>query len=273
MSGAKLRVRAWGAISAVVLTLSAPAAAQYYYPANPAFPPPPPPTFGFMPLHEADAVVRSLGLNPVAPARPHGPVIFVDALGQEGSLVRVTIDRRTGRVRQIVRIGQGAPQIATAQPGYLYEGAEEEDGAPGYTGNAPGPYSPGPSVITREGIQAEDLPPPGTAREADITGSIPRTVRPGPVDPLLGVPEEFRGRARSAPPPRPAAKLAARTPDDAVPHTAPLPRPRPADVPAVAQRDPSPPAPPARGAGPAPAAPTKSDGSEAVQEFPVQPLE
>lgn len=208
----------------------------------PAYPPAPPAVFGMMQPEEADALVRSLGLTPLAPARLHGPVLIVDALGQEGSHVQVTVDRRSGRILQIVRIGHGAPQWATVPPGpgRMYESGYP---APGYVDDEDDlpPAGSGPRVITREGIEAEELPPPGAGprlvvREPDVTGSMPDAAATAPVDPLLGVPKEFRNRpARGAP----VRQQTAARPADSIPRVAPLPRPRPADAPSMAQDDPA----------------------------------
>ena len=275
MSRLNLHAMAFG-VGVATLFLTAPAGAQYYpsYPAYPA----PGPTFGVMPPHEADALVRSLGLTPIAEPRVHGPVILIHAIGREGSQVRVTVDRRTGRVRQIVRIGPSAPQVATIQPGSGYEEPDEMIPVPPRPApNAGYPYpsgAPGPQVITREGIQSENLPPPGgdprvIARDPDVTGTIPRAGAPMPVDPLIGVPPEFRNRpARTAP--AKDERVAARAPDEAARRVTPMPRPRPADAPTVAQRERTP-APPEI-SKPAPPAP-KAKPEQAPGEFPIQPLE
>lgn len=275
-----VRALAFGAISASAIAYSsAPVAAQLY----PVHPAPPPPAFGLMPPHEADALVRSLGLTPIAPPRAHGPVIFVNAVGQEGSQVRVTVDRRTGRVREIVRFGPAAPRIVGVQPGpgYVYDDYDDEDDLPPPYAQGPGPYS-GPQVITREEIQANELPPPGTGprvvtREPEYTGSVPPSAARRSVDPLLGVPPTFRNRPATGEAARAPGreKLAARTREPVVPNVAPLPRPRPADAPAVARRDSAAPAPtpPARtDADDAPAADETGQGEEA-EKYPVQPLE
>lgn len=254
------------AASAAVLI--APAAAEpgyrltQVYPAYPAYPSERP---AFR-RHHADAVVRSLGLTPMGPAERHGPVFVVHAMGQEGTPVQVTLDRRSGRVLQITRLGPGAPRIARVRPapppGYEPDGDEEigfpddEELPSGSPGNEPGyrgAPSDGPRVIRREGIRTEDLPPPGTGprvvtRDPDVTNSIPRALSQRPADPLLGVPKEFRGGVAPDRQDQTQQKLAARPPADASP---PLPRPRPADAPAVAQKDPV--APPAAKPQPSPA--------------------
>jgi hypothetical protein len=273
----RLRALALCAISIAGVTWSfAPASAQSYQL-------PPPPGFGLMPPEDADPLVRSLGLTPIAPPRAHGPVILIEAMGQEGSQVRVTVDRRSGRVRQIVRLVP--PQIATLERRPAYEPDDDERGffrnnappPPPYMQGQPGAYS-GPQVITREDIESEDLPPPGAGprivtREPDSTGTVPRTMSRGPVDPLLGVPAEFRNRGvRSEPAQAEPQKerLAARTPADSVPRVAPLPRPRPADAPAVVQRESA----PAMTEAPKPPAPeAKAKDEQSPGRFPVQPLE
>jgi hypothetical protein len=271
MSRFNLHARALG-IGVAMLLLAAPAGAQYY-PSYPAYPVPGP-TFGIMPPHEADALVRSLGLTPIAEPRVHGPVILIHAIGREGSQVRVTVDRRTGRVRQIVRVGPSAPQVATIQPGYE-EPDEMVPVPPRPLPNAGYPYpagGSGPQVITREGIQSENLPPPGgdpriITRDPDVTGTVPRAGAPMPVDPLVGVPPEFRNRpARSAP--AKDERVASRAPDEAAPRATPLPRPRPADAPTVAQRERTPAKPEI--SKPAPPEPRAKPESS---EFPVQPPE
>jgi hypothetical protein len=283
MSGSRSRIHRYVGASLFVLALGmAPAAAQNY-PAPYGYPPAPPPQAILAP-HHADSVVRSLGLTPLGRAVPHGPMFIVLATGQEGTQVQVTLDRRTGRVIQILRIGYGAPRIATLPPGSPPPGYDTDDDAGHFDDEDDlpprGPYAiypearSGPAVIMREGIQSESLPPPGTGprvvtRDPDITGSVPRGSAPGRVDPLVGVPKEFRGQQqRSAAPAQ--QRTAARSPA-ATPRAAPLPRPRPADAPQVAQNE--------RTSEPAttPAAnkPSLSPAAkEDAEKFPpVQPLE
>jgi hypothetical protein len=271
---------ALGAASALALFLPVSAGAQYYPPPPPAYPAYPTPGFGLMPPHEADALVRSLGLTPIAEPRVHGPVILIQAMGQEGSQVRVTVDRRNGRVRQIVRIGP--PQVATLPPGPQYD-TEAEETMPvpprplPNAGYAPYPSPPsGPQVITRDGIQSQGLPPLGpeprvVTREPEITGSVPRTAPPRSVDPLMGVPPEFRNRAGT---PAKDDRVAARAPEQAAPRVTPMPRPRPADAPTVARRDPAPTLSPAKPEAVKPAAPeTAAKPAQPSGDTPVQGLE
>ena len=202
-----LKPSALGALAALVLAGGTlPVAAQYY----------PPPQAMLGPQH-ADAIVRSLGLVPVSRAEARGPVFVVHAAGQEGTQVQVTLDRRSGRVMQITRSGYGAPRIASVPSSRapLYDPEDDEDDFAAFGGDLPPPGA-GPHVVTRD---------------SSITGSVQRVAPP--VDPLLGVPKQFRGQQRTA----------ARSPES-IPRTAPLPRPRPADAPSVAQQE-TPPAPPA----------------------------
>jgi hypothetical protein len=255
----RFRPLALGAGALFVFSLAAAPAVAQYYPVPRAYPPaPPPPQAALAPYH-ADAVVRSLGLTPLGPAIRRGPVFVVPAVGQEGTQVQVTLDRRSGRVMQITRLGPSAPRMAAFPPGRYgidddddeYGYFEDDDELPPLVRGQPLPrdYSrsgSGPAVITREGIHAQDLPPPGAGprvieRDPDITGSVPRRAERGPVDPLLGVPKEFRGR--QAQPAQSSQQRTAARPPAATPRAAPLPRPRPADAPAVAQTgQPSPPA-------------------------------
>lgn len=242
-----MRCNRWTALGALAALAfgSLPAAAQYYYPGARVYaPPPPPPPPVVYGVRDVDAKVRSLGLRPVSHVRIRGPVLVVDAVGQEGSLVRVSLDRYSGRVTQIVRIGRAAPQVVTVpEP---YDADDEED----YADDEPAPPQGGPTVITRRGIESRELP-----GAPAVTGSVRR-------DPLNGVPKEFRGeQARTAP--QPPQRLASRPPDAT--RAAPLPKPRPADAPTVAQTETQPP--PA--AKPAPAKPTLTPAAkEDIEKFP-----
>jgi hypothetical protein len=192
-----------------------PAAAQYYYPAPRIYaPPPPPPPPELHGLRDVDSAVRSLGLRPVSHVRVRGPVLVVDAVGQEGSLVRVSLDRYSGRVVQLVRIGRSAPQVASIPNRAEPYDPDDEDEVADYE-PAP-PSHGGPSVITRQGVEARELP----SRSPDITNSIPNRA-------LNGVPKEFRGEQQ---------RMAARPPEPAT-RAMPLPKPRPADAPKVARTE------------------------------------
>jgi hypothetical protein len=183
-------------------------------------------------------------------------------------------------------MGRSAPRVVALPPGppppgYYADDDEpgffdEEDDLPprvlrrGYPDSDPSLPS-GPAVITREGIQSQALPPPGSGarlaeRERETTGSIPR--RSGAVDPLLGVPKEFRGQPqRNA---APQQRTAARSPADSIPQSAPLPLPRPDDAPTVAQNEST--SEPA--AAPAKAPSLSPEAKKDVEKFPpVQPLE
>jgi hypothetical protein len=193
----RFRPLALGAGALFVLSLAAAPAAAQYYPAPRAYPPAPPPPQAALAPHHADAVVRSLGLMPLGPAERRGPVFVVPAVGQEGTQVQVTLDRRTGRVMQITRLGPSAPRMATLPPGRYdidddddeYGYFEDDDEVPPLVRGQPLPrdYSRpggGPAVITREGIHAQELPPPGAGprvieRDPDITGSVPRRAERG----------------------------------------------------------------------------------------------
>ncbi len=208
-----VQLTALGVLAAMAFS-APPAAAQYYPGPRVYMPPPPPPPTDVHGLRDVDAAVRRLGLRPVSHVRVRGPVLVVDAVGQEGSLVRVSIDRYSGRVVQLVRIGRSAPQIASVPSRPDPSEPDDEDEFADYE-PAP-PSQGGPSVITRQGVEARDLP----SRSSDVTGSIAR-------NPLNGVPREFRGEPQ---------RLAARPPEPA-PRATPLPKPRPADAPKVVQAE------------------------------------
>ncbi len=254
--------------------------------------------------HEVVDIVRSMGLSPVNHPRPQGPVWVIRAIGQDGTLVRVAIDGRSGRVMDIVQIGPRGPRLTRSEPGMPpgsgpYEVIEQPYGmpprppsrVPGAWGGAP---DPNPQIITREGIRSGDLPPPPATgpymeknapgagpqvitRDPDSTGSVPSSA-PRPIDPLNGVPPEFRrGASRSEP--AKDKRIAIGTPADSSQRATPLPRPRPADMPALAKGDD---APAAATAPPAPKTGTPEKSATEVTDSakkkstdwpPVQPLE
>lgn len=246
-----VRPLAFGIGALLGVTMGAVPTVAQYYPVPRAYPPAPPPQIALAP-HHADAVVRLLGLIPVGRAQAHGSVFVVRAIGQEGTQVQVTLDRRSGRVMEIMRIGPGAPRIARLPPPPRgpydvdddeFDIDEDDELYPPLVRGQPLPrnspaFGAGPTVITREGIASQELPPPGAGprmieRDSDITGSVPRRAERGPVDPLLGVPKEFRGQQQRGA--APGLRTAARSPAASISRTAPLPRPRPADAPTVAQ--------------------------------------
>ena len=270
------RRTAWASFAmllATAATAQAPAQLAQLYPGNPL-----PPVLGPMPPQEVDAMVRSLGLRPVGPPRIRGPLFLVDAIGQQGALVRVVIDRQSGRVTEIVQLGHGAPQVARL-PLPDYDDADDDEYRPSFSyeddddvllvprGDIPparAPHAaPGsePRIITREDIHPDPRPLPNRPgpgvipREGDITGSVAPQVPSAPlgVDPLLGVPPEFRGQSpasTSVKQPQPQPKTATRP---SPPRVVPLPPKRPAEAPSVARRDaPSLPSaePPSRGDDP-----------------------
>jgi hypothetical protein len=224
--------------------MPAEALAQYYPGPRVYYAPAPEPSA----RERADAAVRALGLRPVGRAERQGPVFIVEAVGQEGTLVEVTLDRRTGRVLGIVRLGPSRPRIVRApldappaddDEDFDYHARPMERESPGARARELRESRSGPSVITREGIQRSDLPEPRYAPRPspDITGSVPRSAERAPVDPLAGVPREFRGPSAEPDAPR-EPRIAARPPASRVPESAPMPRPRPDDAPTVARQEP-----------------------------------
>jgi hypothetical protein len=266
-----------------VYAAASPAFAQPYpayrvYPEPPRYQPAIPP-------HEVSAIVRSLGLMPTSGPRPRGPFWVVDAVGQDGSPVRVRIDAMSGRVAEIVRVPgprmvrvyPGGPPPgpvydappangygivrgpAINQPGY-YEDNDDDyplkdgpgygpQGSPNYYGGPRGSIQPapsGPQVITRGGDVTNSVPPRQASR---VPGN----------DPLIGVPREFRGEQK--PKAKAETKKTAAKPEEKTPTAAPLPKPRPADAPAVAKTD----------TKPAETAPAVAVKKETVKPAPSKP--
>lgn len=283
-------------LSVLALLMAAPTAAEeplrlaQTYPAYPVYPvyPGSGPGRAYRSLqpHEVMNAVRSMGLTPVSGPQQRGLFWVVRAIGQDGALVRVRVDGESGRVMDVVLIGPRAPRYTRIDPNMpsgsgRYEAIGEPDDLPPVPpGRIPGAsgggvYSgpqvvtrdPGPQVIGLATPNSDDLAPPST-------GSVPRSV-----DPLNGVPPEFRRGATRTEPTK-DKRVATGTPADATPRATPLPRPRPADMPSLAKSDETPSA-----SVPAAASGTKTGaaatsapavaGSIAKKptDWPVQPLE
>jgi hypothetical protein len=210
-----------------------------------------------IPPHEAAAIVRSLGLMPTSAPRPRGPFWVVDAVGQDGSPIKVRVDAINGRVADIVRVPgprmvrvyPGSPPGTVYEappPGAVYGAPAPRGGQPGYYNDdeddyplkdSPG-YGPQRNPNYYGGDQRGSIPPRGPnviTRDGDVTNSVPQRQVSRTVghDPLLGVPKEFRGEQK----PKTEQKKTAAKPDEKTPASAPLPKPRPADAPAVAKTE------------------------------------
>lgn len=198
------------AVSLAVLAWFAgsPAAAQMYQP--------PEPYYGVGP-GQVLARVQSLGLRPMSEPRSRGPVWVVRAMGRDGTLVRVLVDAETGRVVNIVAIGQPyPPRLASGEP--ASEGAWVPMRGPGYGNDLPpspagGGYGPPP--------MGEGYPPSGAYRPG------PQSNGPA-IDPRMDVPPEFRKGANGNAI-QPEKKVASHP-------TTPLPKPRPSDAPQDASK-------------------------------------
>jgi hypothetical protein len=216
---------------------------------------PPAPYYGAAPGYgvapgQVMARVQSMGLHPVSEPQLRGPVWVVRAEGRDGTLVRVLIDAETGRVVNMVAIERPyPPRLASG-----------------------GPVSEGPWVPMR-GPGYGDVPPAtageGYPSSGGVYASRPQSSRGSAVDPLMGVPPEFRKGANGN-----AEKKVASRP------STPLPKPRPSDAqdaskqeaPAVAA---APKEPETTGSIPSG---EKKDGVSSsapakTKDFPVSPLE
>lgn len=240
-----------------------------------------------VPPHEAAAIVRSLGLTPTSPPRPRGPFWVVDAVGQDGSPVRVRVDAINGRVADIFRVP--GPRMVRAYPGGPPPGAGYDAPPPGYYGSARGPVQNGPGYYGENdeddypmkdgpgygpqgrpdfyGAPRGSTPPMPSGpqviqRGGDVTNSIPQrqATRGTGTDPLLGVPREFRGEQK----PKSDPKKTAAKPAEKTPTAPPLPKPRPADAPSVAKAE-------TRPAETAPAAKPKQETPKPELSKPAQP--
>ncbi len=89
----------------------APASAQYW---SPGFPPPD--YAGRIPPQHIEAMVRSMGFQPVAEPRVRGPLWVTHAVDREGRQVRVLIDGFSGRVIDVLRRPLPPSRVAVVPP-------------------------------------------------------------------------------------------------------------------------------------------------------------
>jgi len=272
----------WSRSLAVLALLAAtPAAAQMY--------PPQPYYGGIVSPGQVMAAVQSLGLRPVSEPRLRGPVWVVRAVGREGTLVRVVVDSQSGRVVHMAAIdrpippnmvpGESDPRFVMRGPRYPSAGPYEDGGPPPqyrggqqpYSSNQP-PYGGGQAMPDDD----DDQPMPPDGRYAPRPNSSinqPQSSQqvsaPKTIDPLLGVPPEFRGKNVKAES-KPADKRVASKPVNT-----PLPKARPDEAkkdtgPAVAS---GPKEPETTGSVFSPEKKTSEDSKKATEATPVQPLE
>lgn len=100
-------------LSAVFLTLAAvaPASAQNWGPGYP-----PPDYAGRIHPQHIEAMVRSMGFQPVAEPRPRGPLWVTHAVDRNGQQVRVLIDGFSGRVIDVLRRPTPPQRVAITPP-------------------------------------------------------------------------------------------------------------------------------------------------------------
>jgi hypothetical protein len=100
-------------LSAAFLTLAAaaPASAQYWGPGVP-----PPDYSGRIPPQHVEAMVRSMGYQPVAEPRTRGPLWVTHAIDRDGQQVRVLIDSFSGRVIDVLRRPLPPQRVAVVPP-------------------------------------------------------------------------------------------------------------------------------------------------------------
>ncbi len=230
----------WSHLFAVVaLWVATPAAAQIYqmpYYPGPGYP-------NTISSGQAMAAVQSVGLRPVSEPDLRGPVWVVRAIGRDGELVRAVVDSQSGRVVNITTLdrpvppepdmtpGGRKPRVVTREPHYdgPYENREPEyrgtKSMPPYGSNQP-PYDE--QGVLDEEDEDQPIQPPGGRSLSSPNSSLgpqisSQSSAPKNVDPLLGVPPEFRGKN---------AKLESKSADKPVASktsTVPLPKARPDD--------------------------------------------
>ena len=260
---------------AIGLSIAAPAAAEPMRVAQ-AMP-------GMLSAHEAAAIVRSAGLNPIGPAMRRGENYVLRAVGPNGREMRVVVDARYGEilsVAPVISAARSAPPGAYERMG-PYEPIAPDGGLPPpgpasvygarppvvYEGDRPlvyerRPIAPIPNAPPQSGQRAS---PPEVAELTPPSEQRIMTPERGEHGFLPPPPERFPQRAAPPAPPakptaKPTAKPAPAKRTAAAPPATPLPKPRPAD-----QAAPSP-APQARpsAAGAMPAAPEDKPDARAL---------
>lgn len=241
----------WSRSIAVVALLAATPAAAQVYPAEPYY-------GGIVSPGEVIAAAQSLGLRPVSEPRLRGPVWVVRAVAREGTLLRVVVDSRSGRVVEMHAINDRRMGPVEPDPRYAMRGR-------GYD-----PYGPGPSYRSEPVVPYESSPPPYDDDELD--------------DQPVPQPRGYVPEPHSSYSPPPASKQSSKPVEHRVASrpsaTAPLPKARPADIkgearsegkkdsnPAVASSTKSP---ETTGSIPTPR-PKKPLTSPKSEEYPVQP--
>ncbi len=273
----------WSRSLAVLALLMATPAAAQMYPAQPYY-------GGVISPGQVIGAVQSLGLRPVSEPRFRGPVWIVRAVGREGTLVRVVVDSQTGRVVNMTAIdrpmppnmvpGEPDPRFVMRGQRYPEPGPDVDDGPPPPPQYRGGQQPYGSSQPPYGGGQAmpdddDDQPMPLDGRYAPRPNSSlsqpasRQASAPKSVDPLLGVPPEFRGKNVKTES-KPADKRVASKPVNT-----PLPKARPDDMkkdagPAVAA---GPKEPEMTGSIPSPEKKAGGDSKKAPDVAPVQPLE
>ncbi len=194
---------------------------------------PPPPLPGFVLPYEITRIVRSAGFDPLAPPLREGRTYVVRATDFRGILMRVVVDARSGAIRAVNRIVAGP-------------------GPDGQLGMLPPPYGAPPLY---------EVPP---------SYELPSAYGPPVYGPIDVAPEVAPVEESVTPPAPPAALLSPAMRPVSHPLVSwppPLPRPRPAELPARKARDD---AKPSVQSGPAPAV-TASAPAPAVPAAPKKP--
>jgi len=223
----------------LVLLMATPAIAQMYplapYSPDPGYP-------RTISPGQVMAAVQSAGLRPVSDPRLRGSVWSVSAIDRDGELVRAVVDSQSGRIINITALSDSEPseimprgsepRMAMRGPHYedMYEDEEPEyrvrQPMPPYGSNQP-PYSaqalPDDEVDQPIGqLDGRPFPPPNSSSNGPQFSR--QTSAPKNVDPLLGVPPEFRGKNA-----RIESKLTEK-PVASKPTSAPLPKARPVEA-------------------------------------------
>ena len=147
--------------SLLAMAAAAPASAQYVR-WDPGVPPPD--YSGRIPPQHIDAMVRSMGFQPVAEPRVRGPLWVTHAVDRDGQQVRVLIDGFSGRVIDVLRRPLPPQRLAVVPPQADGPISDYEDEGPDYDyrnmpRQRPADWPPSRPSVQQQGPQVIPLDP------------------------------------------------------------------------------------------------------------------
>lgn len=186
------------------------------------------PVTGFVPPYEIVRTVRAAGFDPLAPPLREGTTYVLRATDFRGILMRVVVDARTGAIRDANRIvpGPGLYGPGGYPPRSYGPGWYDPGGSPGYGPGGYGPrvYGPGgePRAYGPDTARPPGIAPPSSAEASADAMPASNEMAPSRIGASTGSPAEVDALGEAPQPPSARTLIGP-----------PLPRPRPATLPAA----------------------------------------